>query len=126
MDPACCIPIYQNPSSFRARHSPTMLPQEADLERPLILTAEALSDNLTRMTALLGREGLPELAEAFRSGGGGLLGREGLLPELAEAFGWWWGRGSNRGEEGDPVKIVCPRCIHPSCQTVAQIILLYI
>ena len=45
--------------------------QEADLDRPLILTAEALTDNLMRMTALLEREGLPELAEAFRLAGGG-------------------------------------------------------
>ena len=54
-----------------AAPSPTVRLQEADLDRPLILTAEALTDNLMRMTALLEREGLPELAEAFRWGADG-------------------------------------------------------
>ena len=78
--PACCNLLQLNPSL--SLPLATVRLQEADLDRPLILTAEALTDNLMRMTALLDREGLPELAEAFRLGGWG------GLPELAEAFRW--------------------------------------
>ena len=71
--PACCNLLQLNPSL--SLPLATVRLQEADLDRPLILTAEALTDNLMRMTALLDREGLPELAEAFRWGGEARLRR---------------------------------------------------
>lgn len=44
--------------------------QTQQLKAPLALTPESLTGHLTRMCALLEREDLPDLAEAFRVGAG--------------------------------------------------------